>query len=209
MEIYDSSGNLVYTVKDGEELDITNEYGRFISTYRSFTSDYTKIAYLSETDKYTIKLKGADTGVVSTTLTTIDESGDTKVFGLDYYEITKGGCIQFDSDQNPPNAQIDIDGDGQFETTTIMEPSSQETEKIIKVSDIKTKQESFLLKIGESVAIGLEITPADATYKDIEWIVENQKLYLSVMEKQSLKIQEQQKLLQEHWMALIYLQNVR
>lgn len=176
MEIYDNSGNLVYSIKDGEESDVANEYGRFVSTYRAFTGDYTKIASLNDTDKYTIKLKGTDTGIVTTTLTTMDNNGNAKVFKLNYNEINKGGCIQFESDQNPPSAQIDIDGDGRFETSEIMEQSNQDTEKVISVSAIKTKQESCLLKIGESIAIGLDVTPVDATYIDVEWTVENPEI---------------------------------
>ena len=67
VEVYDRSGNLIVTMKDGAESDVTNEYGRFVVVYRSLTGEYAKILYLNEAGSCDLKLNSVKDGLVSYT----------------------------------------------------------------------------------------------------------------------------------------------
>lgn len=96
VEVYDKSGKLVYTINDGTELDETNNLGRFICRYDPKLGDYIKIIYLNDSNNYTLKTIGRDSGIVSieTAKTVSDSEVEAKkITGL---PIEKNGIITVD-----------------------------------------------------------------------------------------------------------------
>lgn len=162
VEVIDSSGNTVAYIKDGEESDITNTYGRFISQYKPYTKDYTKIIYLKDDEKYEYKIIGQEDGDVS--LEMYDQND--MITGFTNVQIQKNDVIIVDNQESDIYI-IDRGNDGTIDE--IYELEKKTDNKLVLLQSLKLSSESLELEEGESYKLSCSIEPLNATNNHVLW----------------------------------------
>ena len=165
VEVFDKSGKLVYTINDGTELDETNNLGRFICRYDPKFGDYIKIVYLNDSNNYTLKTIGRDSGNVSieTAKTVSDSKVEAKkITGL---PIEKNGIITVDLKTH--EYEDDRYGDNKERITGNLQETDEE--KLISVQSLSLTENSIVMKEGEKKAIGVVVQPVNASYTNVIW----------------------------------------
>lgn len=189
IEVY-KDGRLLFTIKDGEEMDIENEYGRFASIKRTFEDDYAKVIYLDDPDCY-VKVIGVNDGIVTISHSFRTLMNDVATFVSDYNPISEKSYFVYDLSDPNTALKIDYDGDGNIDEITTLYPIAQE---VILPNEIKASQDQVVMKKGDSVVIGLDILPFDTTNKEVNWgsmdpsIVEVQKGVLKAIAPGKTKV---------------------
>lgn len=141
IEVY-KDGKLLFTIKDGEEMDIENEYGRFASMKRTFEDDYAKAIYLDDTECY-IKVIGLDNGVVTISHSFRTLLNDVVTLVSDYNPISEKSNFVYNLIDPNAALQIDYDGDGNIDEITTLYPIAQE---VILPNEIKASQDQVVMK---------------------------------------------------------------
>lgn len=162
VEVIDSSGNTVAYIKDGEESDITNTYGRFISQYKPYTKDYTKIIYLKDDEKYEYKIIGQEDGDVS--LEMYDQND--MITSFTNVQIQKNDVIIVDNQESDIYI-IDRGNDGTIDE--IYELEKKTDNKLVLLQSLKLSSESLELEEGESYKLSCSIEPLNATNNHVLW----------------------------------------
>ena len=163
IEIYDNTGTLIASLKDGKEQDISNEYGRFISMYRAFNDDFVKILYWNSDSEYMINLIAVTDCLVSAT--TISADNTEKSTGFYNIPVSENEVVMFPL-QDPADTKA-IKPDGTLKEIPCVEISTI-PQSVVNVSGISIP-EFVELEVGETIALDISITPANATYQDVEW----------------------------------------
>lgn len=162
VEVIDSSGNTVAYIKDGEESDITNTYGRFISQYKPYTKDYTKIIYLKDDEKYEYKIIGQEDGDVSLEM----HDQNDMITGFTNVQIQKNDVIIVDNQESDIYI-IDRGNDGTIDE--IYELEKKTDNKLVLLQSLKLSSESLELEEGESYKLSCSIEPLNATNNHVLW----------------------------------------
>lgn len=171
VEVYTADGNLIATLLDGEESDITNDYGRFTVVYDSYSGDYIKVICLYSTDIFEFRLIGTDEGLVNMEMAQAGEN-DPSIYYFYNVPISAGVVISMDTEQIIQQNTYDIDknGDGSSDDlgTIFIKNNSY-----IPVDSVLLNQEKLELKAGESKVLQLEFSPLEATNQSIFWLSDN------------------------------------
>lgn len=162
VEVTDSSGNTVAYIKDGEESDVTNTYGRFISQYKPYTKDYTKIIYLKDAEKYEYKIIGQGDGDVSLEM----YGKNDMITGFTNIQIQKNDVIVVDN-QESDTYTIDRGNDGTIDETYELEKKTDD--KLILLQSLNLSNESLELEEGESYKLSCSIEPSNAVNNHVSW----------------------------------------
>lgn len=162
VEVTDSSGNTVAYIKDGEESDVTNTYGRFISQYKPYTKDYTKIIYLKDAEKYEYKIIGQGDGDVSLEM----YGQNNMITGFSNIQIQKNDVIVVDN-QESATCTIDRGNDGTIDETYELEKKTDD--KLILLQSLNLSNESLELEEGESYKLSCSIEPSNAVNNHVSW----------------------------------------
>lgn len=163
VEVY-KGNELLFTIKDGQECDVSNEYGRFISVKRTFEDDYAKAIYLNDSDCY-IKLVGQTDGLVTITHSQL-KNEDVFTTVSDYNPVSVHSIMTYRLNDPDQRIEIDSDGDGNTDSTTTLYPVSQE---VILPGEIRVTRDKVELEKGQSIVIGVDVLPFDTTNKDVLW----------------------------------------
>lgn len=162
VEVTDSSGNTVAYIKDGEESDVTNTYGRFISQYKPYTKDYTKIIYLKDAEKYEYKIIGQGDGDVS-----LEMYGQNNIITcFSNIQIQKNDVIVVNN-QESATCTIDRGNDGTIDETYELEKKTDD--KLILLQSLNLSNESLELEEGESYKLSCSIEPSNAVNNHVSW----------------------------------------
>lgn len=164
IEVYDQTGNLVYTLYDGKPIDETNDIGRFICSYRPSTGEYVKAIYLNDTSSYQLRIIGTDTGNVDIS-TAVELDGNLKTAQKTEIPITKDGTIILNTVSN--DYSVDSDGDGTVEDSGNL--TEVDSDNYIAVTGIQLGCSELEMKIGEKGTLGAVILPANVTFNAIQW----------------------------------------
>lgn len=153
-------GEVIAELIDGQEVDIENEWGRFICIYRPTTEDYTKVLYF-EDDSCIVEMTAVDDGLVS-------------------YSTTRSGIHSFYSFNNiiiHPNDVIKVSNDNQDSAIIIDSVSGESTD--IAISGISLDNRILIdnlsipdtigLNIGEVAVVPVVVNPINATNQSLIW----------------------------------------
>ena len=165
VEIYNSSGKLVYTIFDGKEIDETNTLGRFICKYDAKLGEYIKIVCLNDPDKYTIKSVGVDSGNVNIETAVVDKNDKVTASKISGLPIEKNGIITLNVQTGAYTD--DQNGDGSNEYTGKLQAT--DISEIIPVNSVRLSDTAVELKVGEKKVVGVTIEPINATFTDVVW----------------------------------------
>ena len=173
VEVCDRNGNPILTMKDGEESDVTNEYGRFVVVYRTLTGEYAKILYLNEAGSCDLKLQAVEDGLVSYTSA---KAENAESIGFANIPAEKGDRIEIKADEEQNAVCISTSESGEEATETLISLESVASEQ--KKEDVTgiTMQETAELQPGESLILSPVITPSDATYKSVQWFSSDEEV---------------------------------
>ena len=156
--VYNSDGDLIATLKDGTESDITNEYGRFAVVYQSYSGEYAKVICQSTDEELTVKMNAVNDGLVDY------ESADantTKIKTFDKLPISEGNniTVQQDSYELTKNDGNKLNG------SLIIKSAYEYVPAEAVVADV----ESVELIEGQSRLINITITPENTTNTAVDW----------------------------------------
>lgn len=163
IEICTNDGNHIVTLRDRVECDFVNQYGRFVSRYRSFDDDYVKILYWNSYEDCEVKLTATDDGIVSVSQLSDDSSTKCNVF-------CNVVLHQYDSmrfkPSNPNKATVTSPIGTQNEISAVeINVKASETIYVAGVS----LPASITLSQGEKQVLPIAIEPQNATYQDVYW----------------------------------------
>lgn len=164
IEVYDQTGNLIYTLYDGKPVDETNDIGRFVCMYRPSTGEYVKAIYLNDTNSYQLRIVGTDTGNVDIS-TAVELDGKIKTAQKVEIPITKDGTIILNTVSN--DYSVDSDGDGVVDDSGSL--TENESDTYVAVTGISLECTERQMKVGEKCTLGARILPDNATFSTIQW----------------------------------------
>ena len=171
--VYTSNGELAALLKDGKESDITNDYGRFVVMYDSYSSDYIKIICLNDKENYNFKLIGTDEGLVNMELIQKNERR-RETYAIDNAPVNENTIIEADIKQITQEKTYNIDNDGDGKTDEKGTISIKDS--YILVDNISLNYEKIKLKVGESRVFQVLFSPLDASVQSVSWQSANPKI---------------------------------
>lgn len=96
LDLLDANNNAVFTLEDGSNNLISNEFGIFKTIYSDFGEDYLKVAYLY--DGYRVRLSGTGNGYVTLIHKELLEDGTVDDWSFTDVEVTGSSKIVFDTE---------------------------------------------------------------------------------------------------------------
>jgi surface protein len=156
VQILNASGNVICTIRDGVESDVTNEYGRFVCKYFPETDEYRKVVYLNNAADYSVRAVGTDSGSVSIQNVTSDNT-----------MIRSGIPI------NEDEVLLLSTGSNEFSVSTGKDTkmngilaSGDDTKGVTGITPDSTQ---VGLKVGETVSVGVTLTPSSTMNDNYVW----------------------------------------
>lgn len=159
--VYNSSNELIATLKDGEESNLVNDYGRFAVVRESYSGEYSKVICQSTDEDLTIKMVAVDDGLVDYQSLS-SSSNDVKT--IDKFMVETGNNIDVigDSYSVDTNADGNADINGSLITKNI--------NSYIAVESISATENNITLISGQNKTMGITVQPENATNTSVEWI---------------------------------------
>ena len=168
VDVYVYKGDeLVATLKDGTESDVTNSYGRFSVVYNPCTDEYEKVICQSTDDDLDLKIVAVDTGIVNAELAYLDSSDNLKVRSFDNEPISNKDIVELSTDISNNNYTIDKSGDGNIDATKSLNESSN---TYTPVTNITCSNDSIEIVVGNNMALDYSVSPDNATYKSVQFV---------------------------------------
>lgn len=96
VDLLDADNNTVFTLVDGAENLISNEYGVFKTIYSDFAEDYLKVIFLY--DGYRVRLNGTNNGYVTLIHNELLDDGTINDWSFTDVEVTNKTRIIFDTE---------------------------------------------------------------------------------------------------------------
>lgn len=96
IDLLDNDNNVLYTVADGAESLVSNQYGVFDSIYSEFGDDYLKVVYLY--DGYRVRLNGTGNGYVTLIHKELLDDGTVEDWSFTDLAVTAKSKIIFDTE---------------------------------------------------------------------------------------------------------------
>lgn len=160
--VYNEQDELVAVLKDGEEMDIVNEYGRFVVVYQPSRQEYAKVICQITDENLRLELRAIDVGIVD-----YIEYSEGKIHSFDNVEVVKDNNIII---QNNTYGK-DVNGDGNIEELySLVESNPNEN---VQMQDIIVKEDYLELKIGEKRTLETKIIPENTTCTLLSWESDN------------------------------------
>ena len=164
--VYNNSGDLIATLKDGEESDVTNKYGRFAVVYNPFTDEYEKVICQLTDEEFTLKIVAVDDGIVDFKLAYMDSDDTIRIRTFEKEELYEGDIITISTSTFNDSYNVDANGDG---TIDAVKQTSVTNGEYVKVGSIKVDKTNINLTVGDTDVIAVDITPNNATYTALNW----------------------------------------
>ena len=155
VEILDEIGNVVLTLKDGEEYFTSTDYGIFGVSYDG--DEYVKTVYLFR-DDYQIRIRGIENGVMKyTTINSCEKIEETQYCSLENIPVSEGAVYYVSNDLTECILSVDTDADGTVDDTVSFETTAAFAQKSLELS------------FGTSTQLDLTVTTTSA---DVEcyWV---------------------------------------
>lgn len=96
LDILNADNEVLFTLADGAETTISNDFGVFKSVYSDFGEDYLKVAYLY--DGYRVRLTGNNNGYVTLIHKELLEDGTVDDWSFTDVELSNKARIVFDTE---------------------------------------------------------------------------------------------------------------
>lgn len=169
VEVYSPEGELIATLMDGVESDISNEHGRFAVVYRPYTGEYAKVICLKEDGDYRFRLEASGDGLVSFKMASKSDQ-NLVLYSFDHVAVSTDEVIETSVERvlQENTYSIDADGNGDFEGTGEILTSVPSDN--IPVQSISLDETDLNLAVGESVVLNYSILPTEATCQNVLWI---------------------------------------
>lgn len=166
VDVYNKNGTLIASMKDGEESDTINEYGRFAVVYQPYSGEYAKVICQSTDEELVVKLTAVDDGTVDYQITEATDE-ESNVYTFDNLKVSEGDTITTSTDVNETQYEVKPSGQENVKTNTFIEKNPSE---YVKVESLKADVDEVSLKEGESNNVGITVLPVNATSTETEWI---------------------------------------
>ena len=168
--VYNENHELIAELKNGEETNVINSYGRFAVVYNSFTEEFEKVICQNTNTDLQIEMSAVDGGIVNYEFAYLDNSKNLVINKFDTEEVNRKDRIILSTSKLSNSYDIDKNGDGTIDETKNFISMGSEIKSIEKIT---TEQNDISLKVNETSVIGIEFSPADASYVALEWRSEN------------------------------------
>ena len=159
VEIYDVSGNLIHTMKDGVEESGTIGNIYYSVVHEPVKDDYIKIVRLPVNSGYSLKCKAVDLGMVDFHTSTISDDGSEVQKSVFNIPVQKGNEIQI-SAISEEKTKCELIKDDKVVKEYEGQTSS---EQYVSVTSIQINKKDLSLKEGERELIDFNILPSNAT----------------------------------------------
>ena len=164
IEVYDINGNIVTSVRDGNESSGLFGEIYYDVYYNPIDNDFDKIIHLPENAGYSVKIIGTDLGKVDCLVTSINDDGSISSKAFNSIPITVNDIIRIDN----------IVADQQ--EYVLVHDKTSETKQFSDVSNIYKAVDSITLdcneltlEVGSQAVINATCLPSDATTKAGFW----------------------------------------
>ena len=172
VEVYDAEENLIATLLDDVESDVSNDYGRFAVVYDSYSGDYIKVICLNSSDAFNLRLIGTDEGLVNMELARVD-GNDSVVYCFNNVPISPGMIFEADTEQITQQKTYNIDKDGDGNPEEIGRFSIKDDNQYVSVDGFSLNHEKIELEIGDSDILQAVFSPLEASCQSVFWLSDN------------------------------------
>ena len=159
VEVYTQDGILITTLKDGEESDLTNEYGRFVVVRQSYDGEYAKVICQNTDEELVIKLKAVENGLVD-----FESSDAASIHTFDNLQVEAGDSVEIIGD----SYTFDAKDDGEEAASGTLVEKDYDT--YVRVENVSIEPTEVQLGCGEERVLDITITPENATNTTINWL---------------------------------------
>lgn len=168
VDIYAPNGTLVATLADGVESDVTNDHGRFVVTYDTWSGEWAKVACLNDDGDYKMVARGNDLGIMSVQ---IARKGEDAIQSIDNVAVVPGSSVRLGTGLTEENDsfEVDGDGDGEYESVGEVRKDNLATESVQVETVGVNKQEIELPECGSEL-LRVSVQPSDATNQQVSWM---------------------------------------
>lgn len=171
VEVYDRPGNLILTMKDGEESDVTNDLGRFLVLYNAYTDDYMKIVCLNRKDSCDIKLIAKADGLVDY----VESSSDSDTAkSFDNVVVSEGDTILIKSDGSSASLERTNTQDGKQKTVEIAMSDKKSSENVAVTGITLNSNET--MHAGYTLTLQPAVAPANASEQELQWFSSDERV---------------------------------
>lgn len=168
--VYNQDGELVATLKDGVESDISNEYGRFAVMKQSYSGEYAKVIALNNPDSVVIKSVAHSQGLVDYSIAAV-KNNEVTTYSLNNISVTDGSVIT--TSNNSSTYSLDYTGD---ETNVVEGQMIEVGNEYVAVETIVSDISNVDLQVGEKQLLSVSITPDNATNQTVDWYTDKEDI---------------------------------
>ena len=162
--IYSNSGDVIAMLKDKEEQDISNDYGRFVVQYNLFTGDYDKVVYLSRED-VTIEALSYDDGLVDMIFSHLNDDGKAVIKHIYNKPQLKDSKMIINPTEIRTDGNIDVIINDKNEKLKL----DSESDSYVDIESAELSSTSLFLTEGESRLLNINVQPANASIQNVTW----------------------------------------
>ncbi|QDW74263.1 hypothetical protein FND36_09590 [Lachnospiraceae bacterium KGMB03038] len=175
VSVYAPDGTLVAKLRDGEENNISNEYGQFSVVYRPYSGEYAKVLCFYKDADYKLEIAGVDKGLVSFELAE-EKEGEITTYSFENQGIEAGNILRTSIEQirGDGTVELDIDGNGVTENTIYLNKNPEETYR--PVESLELKETFLILETGGSALMEVKISPDEATRQQVFWLTGDENI---------------------------------
>ncbi len=175
VSVYAPDGTLVAKLRDGEENNISNEYGQFSVVYRPYSGEYAKVLCFYKDADYKLEIAGVDKGLVSFELAE-EKEGEITTYSFENQGIEAGNILRTSIEQirGDGTVELDIDGNGVTENTIYLNKNPEETYR--PVESLELKETFLILETGGSALMEVKISPDEVTRQQVFWLTGDENI---------------------------------
>lgn len=152
---------------DGQESDITNEYGRFAVVYDPYSGEYVKVICQNEPANLSIKMTAVSAGLVDYQSS---QSDRPSIQSFDKLLVEEGNVIEV----TDHTYEIDTDADGKPDQSGML--VEKNTDEYVPIESAAFPIEELQLALGEAKTVGITLSPENATNTAVEWVSQNKEI---------------------------------
>lgn len=162
VEVYDTSGKKLLTVKDGAESSGYKNGIYYYCSYHPLDDDYVKCLYYEEGKDYTVKLVGNDIGLVDCVISGFGENGEIQE--TEFLDVAVNGNTSLTFIPSISDETVYQATDTKTDKT-VQGTFTQRSADPIAAEEITLSGDSPQIRAGEKARITAAVLPSNATEK--------------------------------------------
>lgn len=165
--VFDQKGNQICYLLDGVEMDLSNEFGRFVVWYDPYAQEYGKSICLFDANLVQIRIVGIGTGIMS--IQAANEEGD--IYKICNHSVKADEVYSLCLGETPV-CVLEKGNEGDAQKISMI----YDNMKYVAVSDVTIDQTPIICHKGEEFTPIVKVLPENASNQNLFWFSENENI---------------------------------